>query len=180
MWSFTAVYCKHRPGWGMSGWLIWYIFRVICVIRLGRKSMFLFPSYYKGGSLSCIHIDVASKWSLTRASHGLTCDNTYKAAWPAKEPWKDFLFNLPFKETGWDTHLPPTHTHITIGQPYNMKIGAEWNSRGTVHPTRGPTGTPLISLKSTHDPTTYVFHNLEATRKILFKSPIIHLSGSVP
>lgn len=52
------------------------------------------------------------------------CDTPYEAAWPAKQPWKDFLFNLPFKETGWYT------PKITRGQPYNMELGAEWNSGG--------------------------------------------------
>lgn len=59
------------------------------------------------------------------------------------------------------------HPHITIKQPYNMEMGAEWNSRGTnkqapVHPTGGPTHILLISLKSTYDPQTYVVDNLEA------------------
>ena len=94
-------------------------------------------------------------------SHGPTCDAPCKAAWLAKQPWKDFLFNLPFKETGWDT------PRITIGKPYNAETGAEWNSRGTskqapVHPTRGPALTLLIGPKSTHDPQTYVVDNLKA------------------
>lgn len=52
-----------------------------------------------------------------------------------------------------------------------------------VHPTRDPEHALLISLKSTHDPRTYVVDNLKAKvpqEKILFKSPIIHLSGSAP
>lgn len=129
--------------------------------RSWRKSMFLCHPNYKTGSLTCIHIYVASKWSLTPSSRAPTCHTPYKAAWLAKQPWKDFLFNLPFKETEQDT------PHITTGRPYNMKIDTEWNSRGTntqalVHPTRGPTDTLLISLKSTHDPGTYVVDNLEA------------------
>lgn len=99
----------------------------------------------------------------------------------AKQPWTDFLFNLPPKETEWDT------PHITIGWPYNMEIGAEWNSRGTrkqapVVPTRGSTHTLLMSLRSVHDPRAYVVDSLKPKchKNTLLKSPIIHLSGSVP